>query len=66
MERGDLLYFWAEEQDLMVVMADENGARVYDIGNPEFTDEGFVKTKYFSYAELNEMCSYLGNATTLV
>ena len=65
METGDILYFWAEEKELMVAVANEKGARVYDLANPEFTDDGFVKTKYFSYAELNEVCSYMGNARTV-
>lgn len=64
MESGDLLYFWAEEQELMVAMANEKGARVYNIASPEFTDEGSIKTNYFSYGELNEMCSYMGNVRT--
>ena len=66
MKSGDLLYFWAEEEDLMVVMVNEKGARVYNIERPEFTDDGFVKTNYFSYAELNEMCSYMGNIKEMV
>ena len=64
MESGDILYFWAEEQEPMVVMANEKGARVYNIESPEFTDDGCVITNYFSYAELNEMCSYMGNVKT--
>ena len=62
MESGDVLYFWAEEQVLMVVMVNEKGARVYDIDNPEFTDDGCVITEFFNYEALSEGCSYMGNA----
>lgn len=61
MKSGDVLYFWAEEQELMVVMANDKGARVYNIECPEFADNGFIKTRYFRYEELNEMCSRIGN-----
>ena len=66
MKSGDILYFWAEEEDLMVVMANEKGARVYNIESPEFTDDGCVRTNYFSYGELNEMCGYRGNVKEMV
>lgn len=65
MRNGDVLYFWAEDQKLMVVMADKKGARVYDIKSPEFTDNGCVITNYFSYEELDEMCSYIGNVKSI-
>ena len=64
MRSGDVLYFWAEDQKLMVVMVDKKGARVYNIECPEFTHNGCVKTRYFSYEELNEMCSHIGNVKT--
>ena len=66
MESGDILYFWAEETALMVVMANEKGVRLYDTNNPEFTDEGAIVTRYASYAELDEVCSYMGNIETMV
>ena len=66
MKSGDVLYFWGEEQVLMVTMANEKGVRAYDIERPEFTDDGFVKTNYLSYEELNEMCSYMGNIKEMV
>lgn len=59
---GDILYFWAEEQVLMVVMANEKGVRAYDIETPEVTDDGCVITEFFNYEALDEGCSYMGNA----
>lgn len=64
MENGDLLYFWAGEQELIVAMANDKGARVYDIESPDFTDDGCIKTVYFTYEELDEACSYMGNVRT--
>ena len=58
---GDILYFWAEETALMVVMANDKGVRVYDVNNPEFTDEGDIITRFVPYEESNEVCSYMGN-----
>ena len=66
MKSGDVLYFWAEETALMVVMANEKGVRVYDMENPELTDDGAIVTRYASYAELDEVCSYIGNIETMV
>ena len=61
MKSGDVLYFWAEETTLMVVMANDKGVRVYAPNNPEFTDDGNIVTRFASYAELDEVCSYMGN-----
>lgn len=59
MKPGDLLYFGAEDQTLMVVMSNENGVRYYDANNPEFTDEGSVITRFATYEELDESCTYV-------
>lgn len=58
MKAGDVLYFWGEDTGLMVVMANEKGIRYYDTKNPEFTDEGNVVTKFATYAQIDEVCSY--------
>src|SRR5690625_2603018 len=46
MKPGDILYFWAEETALMVVMANDKGVKLYDVNNPEFTDEGAIITRF--------------------
>ena len=61
MKSGDILYFWGEDTALMVAMANDKGVRVYDPSNPEFTDDGNIVTRFASYAELDEVCSYVGN-----
>lgn len=65
MRAGDMFYFWAEETTLMVVMVGLEGVRVYDTKNPEFTDEGNIITKFVTYEELDEMCSYGTNVDIL-
>lgn len=64
MKPGDVLYFWAEETTLMVAMANDNGVRLYNTNNPEFTVEGNIVTRFASYSELDEVCSYRGNIET--
>ena len=66
MKPGDILYFWAEDAALMVVMANERGVRYYDANNTEYTDEGNIITSFASYDELNEVCSYMGNIEEIV
>ena len=66
MKPGDILYFWAEETALMVSMANKEGVRYYDVNDPEFTDEGYIITRFVSYAELNEVCSYMGNIEEMI
>ena len=66
MRSGDVLYFWGEDTALMVVMANDKGVRLYDIDNPEFTDEGEVITRFVSYEESDEVCSYMGNVEEMV
>ena len=66
MKSGDVLYFWAEETTLMVAMANKKGVRVYEPNNPEFTDDGNVVTRFASYAELNEVCIYMGNIGDMI
>ena len=66
MKSGDILYFWAEETALMVVMVNERGVRYYDANNTEYTDEGNIITRFASYAELDEGCSYMGNIGDMI
>lgn len=66
MKSGDILYFWAEETALMVVMANDKGVRLYDVNNPEFTDEGAIITRFATYAELDEVCSFMGTIESMV
>ena len=66
MKSGDILYFWAEETALMVVMVNERGVRYYDANNTEYTDEGNIITSFASYAELDEGCSYMGNIGDMI
>ena len=66
MKPGDILYFWAEDAALMVVMANERGVRYYNANDTEYTDEGNIVTRFASYAELDEGCSYMGNVGDMI
>ena len=66
MKSGDILYFWAEDAALMVVMVNERGVRYYDANNTEYSDEGDIITIFATYEELDEVCSYMGNVGDMV
>lgn len=61
MRPGDVLYFHAEEEHLVVVAVSDQWVRFYSLDNPVLNDDGSLQTTLTDLEAIDESCSFQYN-----